>query len=67
VPQLAHLSTVGIHRVLLVVAGLVDLVNDDLGVIIGIESLFPRETAMRSPWIRALYSAPFVRRLGVDL
>jgi hypothetical protein len=37
--KLAHLSAVGVHRVLLDVAGLVDLVDDDLGVAVGDESL----------------------------
>jgi hypothetical protein len=37
--KLAHISTVGVHRVLLDVTGLVDLVNDDLGVVVGDESL----------------------------
>jgi hypothetical protein len=37
--EFAHLSVVGIHRVLLDVAGLVDLVDDDLGVALGDESL----------------------------
>jgi hypothetical protein len=37
--KLAHLNAVGVHRVLLDVTGLVDLVNDDLGVTVGDESL----------------------------
>jgi hypothetical protein len=37
--ELAHLSVVGIHRVLLDVACLVDLVNDNLGVTVGDELL----------------------------
>jgi hypothetical protein len=37
--KLAHLNAVGVHRVLLDVTCLVDLVNDDLGVTVGDESL----------------------------
>jgi hypothetical protein len=37
--KLAHLSAVGVHRVRLDIAGLVDLVDDDLGVAVGDESL----------------------------
>jgi hypothetical protein len=37
--ELAHLGAVGVHRFLLNVTCLVDLVNDDLGVAISDESL----------------------------
>jgi hypothetical protein len=37
--ELAHLSAVGVHRDFLAVAGLVDLIDDDLGVAVRDESL----------------------------
>jgi hypothetical protein len=40
--ELAQLNTVGIHRVLLDVADLVDLVDDDLGIAVSDESLDPK-------------------------
>jgi hypothetical protein len=61
--KLPHLSAIGIHRVLLDVAHLVDLVDDDLGVVLSDEPLDPKETAMRNPWIKASYSAPLLDAL----
>jgi hypothetical protein len=39
--EFAHLSAVGVHRVLLDVTGLVELVDDDLGVTVRYEALDP--------------------------
>jgi hypothetical protein len=61
--ELAQLGAVGVICVLPDVAGLVDLIDDDLGVSIGDNRLIPREISMRSPWIKASYSTPLLDAL----
>jgi hypothetical protein len=65
--KLAHLSAVGIHRVLLDVAGLIDLVNDDLGVIVGDESLDSEGNNDARPMDQGLVLGAVVGCLVVDL
>jgi hypothetical protein len=65
--KLAHLSAVGIHCILLDVADLVDLVNDDLGVTIGGESLDSEENRDVQPVDQGLVLSAVVGHLVVDL
>jgi hypothetical protein len=62
-----HLSAVGVHRVLLDVAVLVDLVNDDLGVAVGDESLDYEGNNDAQPMDQGLVLGAAVGCLGVDL
>jgi hypothetical protein len=61
--KLLYLGAISIHRILLDVAHLIDLVDDDLGVAVSDELLDSQETAMCSPWIKASYSAPLLDAL----
>jgi hypothetical protein len=65
--KLAHLSTVGIHRVLLNVAGHVDLVNDDLGVALSDESLDSERNSDAQPMDQGFVLGAVVGCLVVDL
>jgi hypothetical protein len=65
--KLAHLNVVGIHRVLLDVSGLVDLVDEDLGVAIGDESLDSKGNSDARPMDQGLVLGTVVGRLLVDL
>jgi hypothetical protein len=65
--KLAHLSAVGVHRVLLDAACLVDLVNDDLGVAVGDESLHSEGNSDAQPMDQGLVLGAVVGCLVVDL
>jgi hypothetical protein len=65
--ELAHLSAVGIQRVLLDVAGLVDLVDDDLGVAVGDEPLDSEGNSDAQPMDQGLVLGAVVGLLVVDL
>jgi hypothetical protein len=65
--ELAHLSAVGVHRVLLDVTGLVDLVDDDLGVAVGDESLDSEGNNDAQPMDQGLVLGTVVGRFVVDL
>jgi hypothetical protein len=65
--KLVHLSAVDVHRVLLDVAGLVDLVNDDLGVAVGNESLDSEGNSDAQPMDQGLVLGAGVGGLVVDL
>jgi hypothetical protein len=61
--KLVYLGVVGIHYVLLDVAGLVDLVDDDLGVAVGDESLDSKGNNDAQPMVRASYSTSLLDAL----
>jgi hypothetical protein len=65
--KLVYLGIVGIHYVLLDVAGLVDLVDDDLGVAVGDESLDSKGNNDAQPMDQGLVLNIVVGRLVVDL
>jgi hypothetical protein len=65
--ELAHLDTVGVHRFLLDVACLVDLVDDDLGVAISDESLDSEGNSDAQPMDQGHILSAFVGCLVVDL
>jgi hypothetical protein len=65
--QLAHLSAVGVHRLLLDVACLVDLVDDDLGVTVSDESLDSEGNIDAQPMDQSLVRSAVVGCLVVDL
>jgi hypothetical protein len=65
--KLSHLSAVGVHRVLLDVACLVDLVNDDLGVGVGDVSLDSEGNNDAQPVDQGLVLGAVVGRLVVDM
>jgi hypothetical protein len=60
-------TTVGVHQVLPDVAGLVDLVDDDLGVAVGDKSLDSEENSDAQPMDQGLVLGAVVGRLVVDL
>jgi hypothetical protein len=63
----AHLGAVGVHRFLLDVACLVDLVDDDLGVAVSNESLDSKGNNDVYPMDQGLILRSIVGRLIVDL
>jgi hypothetical protein len=63
----AHLGAVGVHRFLLDVACLVDLVDDDLGVAVSNESLDSKGNSDAQPMDQDLVLSAVVGRLVVDL
>jgi hypothetical protein len=65
--EFAHLSVVGVHRVLLDVVGLVDLVYDDLGFAICDESPDSEGNDNTQPMDQGLVLGAVVGRLVVDL
>jgi hypothetical protein len=65
--KLAHLSAVGVHQVLLDVTGLVDLINNDLGVVVGNESLDSEGNSDAQPMNQGLVLGAIVGHLVVDL
>jgi hypothetical protein len=65
--ELAHLGVVGIHCLLLDVACLVDLVDDDLGVAVSNESLDFEGNNDAQPMDQGLVLSAVVGRLVVDL
>jgi hypothetical protein len=65
--KLAHLSAVGVHPVLLDVAGLIDLVNDNLGVAVGDELLDSEVSGDVQPMDQGLILGAVVGCLVVDL
>jgi hypothetical protein len=65
--ELPDLGAVGIHRVLLDVARLVDLVDDDLGVVVGYKPLNPQGYSDAQPVNQGLILSTIVGCLVVDL
>jgi hypothetical protein len=65
--ELAHLSAISIHRVLLDVAGFVDLIDDDLGVSVRDESLDSEGNSDAHPIDQGHVLNAVVGCLGVDL
>jgi hypothetical protein len=65
--ELAHLGAVGIHCLLLDVARLVYLVDDDLGVLISNDSLDSEGNSNAEPMDQGLVLSVIVGRLVVDL
>jgi hypothetical protein len=64
--ELPYLSVVGIHQLLLDVAHLVDLVNDDLGVVISNKALDSQGNNDAQSVDQGLVFSAVVRRLIVD-
>jgi hypothetical protein len=65
--ELAHLGAVGVHQVLPDVVGLVDLVDNDLGVIVGDQSLDSQGNNNAQPVDQGLVLDAVVGRFVVDL
>jgi hypothetical protein len=65
--ELARLSAIGVHRVRHDVAGLVDLVDDDLGDAVGNKSLDSERNSDAQPVDQGLVLGAIVGRLVVDL
>jgi hypothetical protein len=65
--ELAHLGAISVHRVLRDVTGLVDLVDDDLGVAVGDEPLDSQGNNDAQPADQGFVLVPIVGRFVVDL
>jgi hypothetical protein len=65
--ELAHLSAVGVHCLLLDIACLVDLIDDDLGVVVRNKSLDSKGNGDAQPMDQGLILRAVVGRFVVDL
>jgi hypothetical protein len=65
--ELAYLGAISIHRILLDVACLVDLIDDDLGVTVSDEPLDSQENSDAQSMDQGLILGAIVGRLVVDL